>query len=488
MEHHRTNEVSYLLVFMLILMGLTACNTNKKPNVVFILTDQWRGSALGYMGDSNIKTPRLNKLAGESISFVNAVSVCPVCTPYRASLMTGKFPTSTGMFFNDLYLPKEELCMAEIFKNNGYQTAYMGKWHLDGHGRLNNVEIERRQGFEYWKGAECSHDYNHMLYYENDLSEEKYWKGYSPFAITREAGKYIDKHKNDDPFLLFISIAAPHFPHHSAPKQYKEMYPLSEIKLPPNVPKEIYDKVLPEIQGYYAHCTAIDHAVGELLDQMKTQGLLENSIVVFTSDHGEMMGSHGRLPGLKQLQWNESVQIPFLMRLPGNDNKSGSINNLPITTPDILPSLLGLCNIPIPETIEGEDLSGLILNHNQPTDRAALFMHPAPFAINAVDSEFRGIRTTDYTFVKLQIGSEMFFDNTKDPFQMNNLIGKPEYKEIQAELEQKLVQELDAIGEEEFRPREYYIEKWGYKLEKNRINHWSFDTGKGIVQSPKHLK
>ena len=200
------------------------------------------------------------------------------------------------------------------------------------------------------------------------------------------------------------------------------------------------------------------------------------------------MGSHGRLPGLKQLQWNESVQIPFLMRLPGNDNKSGSINNLPITTPDILPSLLGLCNIPIPETIEGEDLSGLILNHNQLTDRAALFMHPAPFAINAVDSEFRGIRTTDYTFVKLQIGSEMFFDNTKDPFQMNNLIGKPEYKEIQAELEQKLVQELDAIGEEEFRPREYYIEKWGYKLEKNRINHWSFDTGKGIVQSPKHLK
>jgi len=134
--------------------------------VVYVLTDQWRASALGYAGDPNVKTPELDELAAASVNFVNAVSVCPVCTPYRASLLTGRFPTSTGMTFNDIYLPSEELCMAEIYADAGYATAYLGKWHLDGHGRLNNVEPERRQGFQYWKAAECSHDYNNMPYYK----------------------------------------------------------------------------------------------------------------------------------------------------------------------------------------------------------------------------------------------------------------------------------------------------------------------------------
>ena len=115
-----------------------------KPNIVFVLTDQWRAQATGYAGDPNVKTPHLDALASRSINFTNAVSVCPVCTPYRASLMTGRYPLSTGMFMNDLYLPSEELCMAEIFKRAGYQTAYIGKWHLDGHGRDVFTPKERR--------------------------------------------------------------------------------------------------------------------------------------------------------------------------------------------------------------------------------------------------------------------------------------------------------------------------------------------------------
>lgn len=139
-----------------------------KPNVVYILTDQWRASAFGYAGDPNVKTPNIDQFAEEAVNFSNAVSVSPVCTPHRAALMTGRYPTSTGMFLNDLYLPDEELCMAEIFKTKGYDTGYLGKWHLDGHGRLNNVEPKRRQSFDYWKALECSHNYNKMPYYEND--------------------------------------------------------------------------------------------------------------------------------------------------------------------------------------------------------------------------------------------------------------------------------------------------------------------------------
>jgi arylsulfatase A-like enzyme len=148
----KIKQIILALIFGLpYLIGCQQVERRTKPNIVYILTDQWRASAFGYAGDANVKTPRLDKFAEEAVNFVNAVSVTPVCTPHRAALLTGRYPTTTGMFLNDLYLPDEELCMAEIFKAEGYNTAYLGKWHLDGHGRENNVELERRQGFDYWK-------------------------------------------------------------------------------------------------------------------------------------------------------------------------------------------------------------------------------------------------------------------------------------------------------------------------------------------------
>ena len=132
-------------------MGRRSARPKVKPNIVFVLTDQWRAQATGYAGDPNVKTPHLDAMAARSIHFENAVSVCPVCKPYRASLMTGKYPLSTGMFMNGLYLPSQELCMAEIFKEAGYDTGYIGKWHLDGHGRDAYIPKDRRQGFDYWK-------------------------------------------------------------------------------------------------------------------------------------------------------------------------------------------------------------------------------------------------------------------------------------------------------------------------------------------------
>ena len=468
------------------LVVISGCKEPKKPNVVFILTDQWRASAFGYTGDPNVKTPNLDKLAGQSVNFTNAVSVCPVCTPYRASLLTGRFPTSTGMFLNDIYLPEEELCMAEIYQSAGYQTAYIGKWHLDGHGRINNVAPERRQGFEYWKALECSHDYNQMPYYEQDSPEMKYWEGYSPFALVEDAQQYMASHAADaQPFLLFLSIATPHFPHHSAPEEYMDMYPPSQIKLNPNVPEELYEKVYPEIQGYYAHCTATDQAIGELVEKIHELGLADNSILVFTSDHGEMMGAHGRLPFRKQLAWDESLHVPFLIKHPGIENNQGSQINAPLTTPDILPSLLALCDIAIPESIEGDDLSSLILAPDPKADRAALVMNVAPFDVNFEDPEYRGIRTARYTYAVSPEGPIMLFDDREDRYQMNNLAGNPEYGEIQKDLERKLRQELKEIGDEDFKMRDYYVEKWGFKLERNNINYWSFYDGEGKMQSPR---
>ncbi len=462
---------------------------NKKPNVVYILTDQWRGSALGYAGNPDVKTPHLDAFAKEAINFTNTVSVTPVCTPHRAALFTGRFPTTTGMFLNDIHLPAEELTMAEIYKSAGYNTAYWGKWHLDGHGRNTFIPKERRQGFEFWRALECSHNYTKMPYYDNEDTNIKRWGEYSPFAIAKDANKYITQHaKDESPFLAVISIATPHYPHTSAPKKYKDMYPPEGLTLNPNVADKFKERSRKELQGYYAHATATDEAIGLILDNLKKQHLIENTIIVFSADHGEMMGAHGVKPFVKQLAWDESIRVPFLISHPEIAAHKGAVVNAPLTTPDILPSLLSLSSIKIPETIEGEDLSTLIKNPDPDADRAALVMNVAPFGANNNDAPYRAIRTKQYTYAITPNGPSMFYDNINDPHQQNNLLGKPKFEEIQAILDTKLQKQLKKIGDE-VRPKAYYMKKWGYILDakKHAIDWWSFKKDQGKVQSPKPL-
>lgn len=474
---------------MFVIFSCKQSKTLEKPNVVYILTDQWRASATGYAGDPNVKTPNLDRFAAEAVNFRNAVSVCPVCTPHRASLLTGRYPTSTGMFLNDIHLPDKELCMAEIFKAEGYNTAYIGKWHLDGYGRMNNVEPERRQGFDYWKALECSHNYMHMAYYENDDPELKYWPGYSPFALADDASTYLKEHANgEQPFLLFVSFGTPHYPHNNAPKEFYDLYLPDSLKLNPNIPTELEEKTRQELQGYYAHCTATDQAIGRILGQVKKLGLDKNTIVVFTSDHGEMMGAHGVKPFVKQLPWEESLRVPFLIRYPSIGSNEGTVVDAPINTPDILPSLLTLAGLPIPETVEGEDLSALIKKTNLDADRAALVMDVCPFGgTNYRDPEYRAIRTKRYTYVRTLAGPAQLFDNWNDPYQLRNLVNIPEYSSLQAELDGRLDSALQAIGDD-FQPREYYLKKWNLSLDEKRhaVDFWSFSQGKGNVQTP-HL-
>ena len=452
-----------LLSFCVLYSCKMPSKKDEKPNVIFILTDQWRASALGYMGNEIVKTPHIDLLAESGISFKNAVSVLPVCTPYRASLMTGRYPTSTGMFINDLYLPSEELCMAEIFSEAGYNTAYLGKWHLDGHGRMSYVSPDRRQGWMYWKGSEADHHYKKEHYYDNDDPVMKHWDGYSPYAIADEARNYLQEHAGDEkPFCLFVSIATPHFPHETAPEEYMEMYVPDKIQLRPNVPDEMSADALKELQGYYAHCTATDKAIGEIIEETRTLGIYDNSIIVFTSDHGEMMGSHNIGPKMKHAAYSESSVIPFLITYPGIGEQAGKVAEAALTTPDILPSLLSLCKIDIPETIEGYDLSHIMKSPQLEPERAALYMNVAPFGSMYDIDEYRAVRTASYTYVKTPAGPSMLFDNRKDPFQLNNLVNDEAFLDVQSHLDNELMKELSRIGETEIRPREYYLKKFGY--------------------------
>ena len=230
------------LIIFLFSFFISCSKKTEKPNIVFVFADQWRAQSMGYAGNPDIKTPNLDKLALEGVSFSNAISTSPVCTPYRAMLLTGKYVLKNGMFMNDISLYPDSESFAKLFKQQGYNTAYIGKWHLDGNGRSSFIPKERRQGFEYWKVLECSHSYNNSNYWGND-DELHTWEGYDAEAQTDDAIAYIEEQsKSKNPFCLILSWGPPHAPYNTAPKEFQDLYENIDIQIRPNVPEELKDE------------------------------------------------------------------------------------------------------------------------------------------------------------------------------------------------------------------------------------------------------
>ncbi len=175
------------------------------PNVIILFPDQLRAQALGYMGDPNVKTPQLDSLSHQSLIFSHAVATCPVCSPSRASLLTGQFPLTHGVFLNDVYLKDNPQSMGNLFSTAGYDTIYIGKWHLDGHGdRHGVIPQDRRQGFSTWKVLECTHEYNNSTYYDNENEQLTQWGGYDALDQTKSAIKFICEHDSNTPYLMML--------------------------------------------------------------------------------------------------------------------------------------------------------------------------------------------------------------------------------------------------------------------------------------------
>jgi len=437
-----------------------------RPNLVFVFADQMRAQATGYAGDPNVQTPNLDRLARESVNFTHTVSGCPVCSPYRASLLTGQYPLTHGVFLNDLCLRDEAVSIAEALGEAGYDTAYIGKWHLDGHGRSNFIPRERRQGFDFWKVLECTHDYNNSHYY-GDTNEKLTWEGYDAIAQTREAQRYLEGRRGDKPFVLFLSWGPPHNPYQTAPEEYKRLYRAEDLVLRPNVPADHEASARRDLAGYYAHISAMDACIGDLLGTLRERGLEEDTIFVFTSDHGDMLGSQGQMR--KQRPWDESILVPFLLRYPGALGREARRCDLLVSSPDVMPTLLGLCGTPIPETVEGKDFSGYLLGGERPDVPAALIACYAPFGewVRAGGGkEYRGVRTHRYTYVRDLEGPWLLYENEKDPYQLENLCGRPELADVQEELERQL-ERLLREQRDEFSRGEEYVRKWGYEVDES---------------------
>jgi arylsulfatase A-like enzyme len=437
-----------------------------QPNLIFVFADQLRYQATGFGGDPNVRTPCLDALANQSLCFTSAISGCPVCCPARASLLTGQYPHEHGVFMNDVCLGGDAVSLAEAFASAGYDTAYIGKWHLDGHGRKNYIPPERRHGFQHWEVLECTHDYNYSYYYAGDDPTLRVWVGYDAAAQTRSAQRYIGEHAGENPFALVLSWGPPHNPYETAPEPCRSMYDPAQLFLRPNVSAEVEAQARCDLAGYYAHISALDALVGDLLLTLDQTGIRENTVFVFWSDHGDMLGSQGQWR--KQRPWEESIHVPLLIHAPGLFGPAGRQIDALINTPDLMPTLLDLCGVPVPTTVSGNSYAACLRGEEDPPEEAVLLASLQPFGeytrVQHGGREYRGVRTAQYTYVRDLSGAWLLYDNLNDPYQQHNLVNVESHAGVQASLDAQLNRLLALYGDE-FLPGAIYVDQWSYPLD-----------------------
>lgn len=433
---------------------------HRRPNLLFVFADQMRAQDCGFMGNRQIRTPNMDRMAAEGVVFENAVSTCPVCTPYRASLLTGRYPLTCRTAMNDVRMPVEELTIAEVLRDAGYQTGYIGKWHLDGPYRGGFTPPgERRQGFNYWAVANCTHAYMNSFYYRDD--PEPIWiEGYDADHHTDLAVDYLRQHAGDE-FCLFVSWGPPHNPYWEMPDEYK-IYDPADIELPPNTVERCRD----DIAGYWCHITALDRCLGRLLDVLEEEGIAEDTIVVFTSDHGDMLGAHNL--ERKQKPWDESIMVPFVMQWRGRLPRGQRCDTL-INAPDVMPTLLSLMGVAVPDTVQGYDLSAAAMGESGAEPTSAYIANPMPFPGDKHEGrEWRGVRAKTHTYVETLEGPWLLYDNERDPWQMTNLVDDPAHADLRAMLQAELTTWMERIGDDGA-PKEVWVERFGYELNEKGV-------------------
>ncbi|HML46469.1 MAG TPA: sulfatase [Clostridia bacterium] len=461
-----------------------------KPNLIYVFADQLRHAALGYNGEPHRLTPNLDALRRQSLCLDNAVSGHPVCAPYRASLFTGKYTTSTGMVINEIRLRPDHRCIAHVLNEAGYENAYIGKWHLYANQLGNHLDPKNsfvpkgpdRLGFDgYFAHYGFHHEYyGESAYYHLDTNEKIFHKGYEPDCQVDMAIEQLSRLSAEDkPFSLFLSLGTPHDPWvpENVPAEYLERVKDMDFPLPPNYLPENdpyadnWAKLKPEeraqlpewMRCYHAMVANLDDNIGRLLRAVDELGLADNSILVFTSDHGELFGAHGRRA--KNIFYEEAVRVPFLMRWNGKLEANGSCDAC-FNTVDIMPTLLNLMGLPAPESAEGSDQSQYLLSGNKTTDDGSLMMCTGPTAAWGDGHEWRAYRTKRYTYaVYKKDGRDLLFDHAEDPHQMRDLAGEAAYAKVLEDLRERMRAKMARINDT-FEHTGYYRDHW---VDENRI-------------------
>jgi len=358
-----------------------AAQKQQRPNVLIVQPDQHRGTVIRCAGDAQAVTPNLDRLAGDGIRFTNCASASPVCSPFRGSFQTGLYCFRHGVVKNNIRMDPDLATFAEVFEQAGYATGYIGKWHLDGgwppvEGGENVsrkavggfVPPERRQGWQEWRGYEKAHEYFEVWKYDGAVRKVRV-EGYDwePRWHTDVALDFARRHRDAGrPWLYYIAFGPPHVPE-QCPREFLDMYDPQAFVFPPDVADQLPDERKPELrqkmQMYYAQVTAIDHEVGRLLRGLGELGVAEDTIVLYTSDHGDYLGSHAgatrRLRG-KGSPHATAFRIPLIVRWP-NVIAPGQVSDELVSSVDLAPTVLDLAGLPVPPVMQGHSKAAWLL-------------------------------------------------------------------------------------------------------------------------------
>ena len=426
---------------------------SKKPNIVFVFGDQHRYSALGCDGNRVVKSPVIDSIARDGVNFDAAFSSCPICSPYRATMLSGMYAHQHGVMCNEYKMKTTIPTLPGELKKAGYRSAYIGKWHL-GEGPYGE---SKRYGFDYMAAANCFHHYYNCEYFINETGPFTHPE-WEPTASTNYAIDFIKDHTGkhpDQPFMMIMSWTPPHWPYDEYPQEFNTYNP-DTVDLPENVPVQMAEFARREIANYYGMISALDAEMGRLMAALTELGLDDNTIVVYTSDHGDHLSSHGMgkpfdkwlhhsMRGSKATPFEESIHIPFVIKWPGHI-KSGIHTDVMFNSVDVMPTLLGLCGVPVPDSVAGRDLSFAMLGGKGDKPDSIFLQHLGTGWPNRLKwlGFWRGVRTEQYTYARWwnEEVETRLFDREKDPQEMHNCFDDPEYAEIREQMEARLQQWL----------------------------------------------
>lgn len=422
-------------------------------NLIYVFADQWRAHAIGAALEDRVCTPHMDAFAAESLSFTNALSTYPLCSPHRASMLTGKYPYSCGVWTNckiglseTVMLKPQEQTIGDVLKKEGWQTAYIGKWHLDAselnftsHPESGAVDWdaytppgERRHGFDFWYSYGAMDRHLDPHYWQDTIEPERPGK-WSPEHETDIAVRYLQNRNKEQPFCMFLSWNPPHPPYDLLPGRIRQQWEDRELKFRPNVPLELQSDPAfqKSFREYYAAIEGLDEQFGRLIGYLKTAGLYDETVIVLSADHGDCMGAHGLMG--KNVWYEESIRIPFYIRSP--QVRPGTSKAL-FASQDHMPTLLELLGCPVPESVQGKSFAGIIRGEEMEDEPEHAFLCMIPGmpemvagyearGLNQKCFGWRGIRTGDALFVA-DHGTVpdapvrwLLYDLVKDPYQLS---------------------------------------------------------------------